>query len=214
MRTKRAFIALGMASTALASAQFTNGNFEAGSLAGWTVTNTASGTTAIQDAFQYDIDGPGALGTSFVGRFSAGRTIAGSVNEGILLTQNLNLSAGVQYTFDFDWSAYRVPVTTGANTQGGIFSLVVNGTALVTQAAGSTSGAAPKFGHITGSFTPTATGSYAVGASILRPFTIPTPTAPTLFQAVDNFTMSAVPEPATMAALGLGVAALLRRRRK
>jgi len=127
--------------------------------------------------------------------------------------QSLFLTSGTAYTFDFDWAVTR-PAGLGANTQGGIFALMVNSTEIARGAAGSTSGTTPKYGHVTGAFTPTSTGNYMVGVWIIRPFTIPTPTAPTLFQSVDNFTMSPVPEPATMAALGLGVAALIRRRRK
>lgn len=212
MRYKILAIVAGVSAASIGSAQFVNGNFETGDLSGWTVTLTTGGANAVADAVQYDIDGPGALGTNFAGRFSTGRATAGSVQEGLSLTQNMNLTAGTLYTFDFDWSAFRTP-TAGSNTQGGVFSFIVNGTILTTQAAGATSGTAPKYGHITATFTPTATQAYSVGALITRPFTIPTPTAPTLFQAVDNFTVTAVPEPASMAALGLGIAAILRRRR-
>lgn len=212
MRYKILAIVAGVSAASIGSAQFVNGNFETGNLTGWTVTLTTGGANVVADAIQYDIDGPGALGTNFAGRFSTGRAVAGSVQEGLTLTQSMNLTAGTLYTFDFDWSAFR-NAGVGANTEGGVFSFIVNGTAIATQAAGSTSGAAPKFGHITATFTPTATQAYSVGAMITRPFTIPSPTAPNLFQAVDNFTVTAVPEPASMAALGLGIAAILRRRR-
>ncbi len=214
MKTRLLSVCLLASVGTFAHAMFTNGDFETGDLTGWTITPTSGGTTAIQDAFQYDIDGGGPLGTNFAGRFSVGRNTGVTTGDhGVWLTQSLMLTAGVAYTFDFDWSAFR-PAGQAANTQGGIFNLIVDGVVLATGAAGSTSGAAPKYGHVTASFVPTATGLHSVGASMLRPFTIPSPAAPTLFQAVDNFTVTAVPEPATMVALGLGAAALLRRRRK
>ena len=205
-------VGLGVGMCALGSAQFVNGHFEAGSLAGWTVTPTAIGATAIADAFQYDIDGPGPLGTNFAGRFSVGRATTSTAQEGISLTQSMNLTAGNQYTFDFDWSSFRT--TTSSNAEGGVFSFYVNGVAMGTQSSGSTSSATPHYGHITVNFTPTLSGAHTVGALITRPFTIPTPTAPTLFQAVDNFRVTGVPEPASLSVLGLGVAAILRRRRR
>lgn len=188
---------------------FTNGDFQTGNFSGWTITPTVNGQTASQAVVPYDIDGAGVLPTSSAAQFCVGQVVFQSgVPAGINLTQSLNLTGGVQYTFDFDWSAKREVNTN--NAEGGIFSLIVNGNAITTQAAGATTGTTPIFGHITGVFTPGSTGSYSVGASITRPFT----PGGSLFQYVDNFRTTAVPEPATMAALGLGVAALLRRRRK
>jgi len=213
MRRILAISLLGLA--AVQGMAFVNGDFETGDLTGWTITMTANGATAVQDAVMYDIDGPGALGTTWVGRFSVGRaTTTGAAEGGIMLTQMLTLTGGVEYNFDFDWSAWR-ELPGGTNSQGGIFAMIVDGVEIAPrQAAGSTSPTTPKYGHMDASFTPTSTGSYSVGALIVRNFTIPTPTAPNLFQGVDNFTATAVPEPATFIAMGLGALALLRFRKK
>lgn len=136
--------------------------------------------------------------------------------HGVTLTQTLALLAGTTYTFDFDfdfdWAAYRSPGL-GSNTQGGIFALMVDTTEVTRQAAGPTSSAAPVFGHLTGSFTPTVDGNYEVGVWILRPFTIPTPATPTLFQSVDNFIATAVPipEPSSIGLVALGAVAVAKR---
>ena len=184
---------------------FVNGNFETGNLSGWTVTPTSNGTTDVQDAVQYDIDAGGPLTTNFAGHFAVAEVNFDSTQQGILLTQYMTLSSGIQYTFDFDWAAQ----TTGSNAEGGVFSLVVNGSAIVTQSAGNI-GATPIVGHITALFTPTSTGSYVVGSSITRPWQSPG----NLFQYVDNFNVSSpVPEPASLLVIALGAAGFAVRRR-
>lgn len=201
-----------VSTVAAANAQiFVNGNFETGNLSSWNVANTANGQTGLQTTVQYDIDGPGPRPTNWAAKFNVGQVAFNAgVPAGIELTQSLSLTAGFQYYFDFDWSVLRDVASN--NAEGGIFSLIVNGNSIASQAAGATTGTTPLFGHVTGIFTPTVTGSYVVGARIARPFT----PGGSLHQYVDNFatTVAAVPEPATMAALGLGIAALLRRRRK
>ena len=208
-------VGLSLAAVALAGsahALFVNGDFESGDFTGWTLGLTSGGAQTFQQVVDFDIDGPGALGTTKVGQFSAGRAAGVTTGDhGVTVTQMLNLTAGVEYTFQFDWAAHRTPGL-GSNTQGGIFALMVNGAEVNRSAAGPTSAAVPVFGHHTGVFTPTVSGNHEVGVWIMRPFTIPANN--TLFQAVDNFSATAVPEPATMVALGLGAAAFLRRRKK
>ncbi len=203
-------LAIGVVGTAN-SQMFFNGNFETGSFSSWNIAATANGTTSTQAVVQYDIDGPGTRPTNFVGKFSVGQVVFNSgVPAGMELTQSLSLTSGIQYYFDFDWAVQRDVATN--NAEGGIFSLIVNGVSIASQAAGATTGTTPKYGHVTGIFTPTSSGAYTVGARIARPFT----PAGSLNQYVDNFavTAAAVPEPATMAVLAIGGAFIARRRRK
>lgn len=194
--------------------QFTNGNFETGDFTGWTVGVTSGGATAQQIVTTFDIDGPGPLGDSLTAQFSAGRATGVTTGEhGVTLTQTLALSAGVMYTFDFDWAAHRSPGQ-AANSQGGIFALMVDSTEITRQAAGSTGSATPRFGHVVGNFTPVADGNYAVGVWILRPFTIPTPATPTLFQSVDNFAVTTIPEPSSIGLMTVGALVMAKRWRK
>lgn len=211
-RMKIVLMGAAMAVVAGANAQmFINGNFEAGDLSFWNISNTANGQTALQNVVQYDIDGPGTRPTNYAAQFNVGQVNFNfGVPEGIELTQTLNLTAGWQYYFDFDWAAEGD--TALGNAEGGIFSLIVNGNALSTQAAGSISAGQVIYGHVTGIFTPTTSGSYVVGARIERPWTT---AATTPLQYVDNFAVTAiVPEPGTMAVIALGGAFLARRRRK
>ncbi len=195
---------------AIACAQFNNGGFETGDFTGWTVTPTANGRTSLQQVVMFDIDGPGALGSSLSARFSVGEVVYSGVPAGIELTQSLNLTASVEYTFSFNWAATRT-ITTN-NAEGGIFDLIVNGSSLANAAAGLTGSALPHYGFLSATYTPATTGAYAVGARITRPYEVSAENS--LHQNVDNFTMSPVPEPASMVALAMGAAALLRRRRR
>jgi len=200
-----------LCASGVASAAFVNGGFEAGNLSGWTVTPTGNGAASVQTVELFDIDGPGALGDSLAGKFSVGNAVSPNQGEqGIDLTQTLSLTGGVTYTFSFDWAAIRT--TTSTNSQGGVFSVVVDGALFGTQAAGSTNSLTPHYGSISVDFTPGASGNYEVGARITRPFTIPgVGGAETLFQYVDNF--DCVPAPSALGLLGLGALAGVRRRR-
>lgn len=210
MKVRWILAACALAAAPVAGAQsFVNGGFETGDFTGWTVALTPNGATSYQGVTPYDIDGPGPLGTSLTAQFGVGRAVSSAGGtEGVTVTQALNLTGGVEYTFAFDWSAWRVSATN--NAEGGVFSIIVDGAVISQQSAGSTSSATPHYGHITGIFTPGSSGSYVVGAMIGRPYTVPGD----VYQNVDNFGASAVPEPATLGAMGLGLLALARRRRR
>lgn len=192
------------------SADFINGGFKSGDFTGWTIGFTPNGATAVQVVEPFDIDGPGPLGMSNAGKFSVGNAASPNLPfEGVELTQSLSLTAGTQYTIDFDWAAIRT--ITSSNGEGGRFALIVDGVELTFQSAGSTSSTNPHYGHISALYTPLVSGNFSIGVRITRQFTIPTPAAPTLFQYVDNF--SIIPAPASLALLGLAGLAGLRRRR-
>lgn len=212
MRTLR-ILSIGLVIGIVGSANsqmFFNGNFEAGNMSAWTVGATPNGLTGSQSVGLYDIDGPGTRPTNFAAQFEVGQiTFNSGVPAGMQLTQSLSLTAGYQYYFDFDWSVHNAG--TLGNTEGGIFSLIVNGTSISSQAAGSIGAGVKAYGHVTGIFTPTSSGAYTIGGRIERPFTLPG----SLLQYVDNFAVTAiVPEPTSLAVLALGGAFLSRRRRK
>jgi hypothetical protein len=205
---KVGIVSIMLAASVAASANlFTNPGFETGDLTGWTINPTANGMTAVQDVQVFETV---AGVPSRAGHFRVGQvTFSSGIQEGIELVQMLNLNAGTNYVFSYNVAANHSG-TSGGNSQGGVFTAVVNSVFVgSTFAVGTINAGQTIRGTVTGTFTPTTSGSYSVGLRMTRPFTTGTTT---LHQYVDN--ASAVPEPATMAALGLGLAALARRRRK
>jgi hypothetical protein len=169
--------------------KFNNNLFTIGNLSGWNIVNTANGTGGPGVVANIDIDGPGPLGVSPAARFAAGQSVAQTGQQGVEMTQILPLIAGVTYIVDFDWSAQRFSGTNAAD--GGNFSLIVNGASIAQASAGSTGPTLPRYGHLTGSFTPNLSGPASVGIRITRGFT----PAADLFQYVDNLIISHPPAP-------------------
>ncbi len=180
-------LALGLGALAApARAQIVNGDFETGSLAPWAVALTGNGSSPTQSVVPYDIDGPGPLGTTQVAKFQVGALLfipPGGLEEGVIVTQSIPLTAGVQYTIDFDWAVQRDSTTN--NADGGTFSIVVDGFPLAGAASGGTTGTTPIYGHLSAPFTPVASGPHTVGFQITRHFLV----AGALYQYVDNFTV-------------------------
>lgn len=188
-----------------AQAQFVNGDFETGDLTGWTVTPTANGQTLVQDVQMFDT----GLGPSKAAHFSVGQVnFMSGEEDGVYITQNFNLVAGTTYTFGCTWGA--ADTGTANNADGGTFDLVVGATSIANHAVSSLNAGTSVNGSLSGTFNPTTSGSYAVGAYVHRHYLA----IGNMNQYVDNFTMSPVPEPASMAALGLGALAVIRRRKK
>jgi hypothetical protein len=172
----------GLAIATSAGAQtFQNGNFETGMLDPWVVANTANGVGAPGSVTTIDIDGPGPAAPSLAATFMVGQaTFTSGVQEGIEMIQGVTLTAGTPYMIEFDWSAQRLSTTN--NAEGGVFSLIVDGTVIAMEAAGTTSAANPRYGHVTAPFTPPVTRDYRIGVRITRPYLIPGD----LSQYVDN----------------------------
>jgi hypothetical protein len=144
MGTSRRFLGICIVGliASTASAQFVNGDFETGDFTGWTIGLTSNGTTTTQVVTSYDIDGPGALGTTLNAQFSVGRLVsANGGTEGVNLTQLMNLTGGVQYTFEFDWSSWRNSTTN--NAEGGVFSVMVDNVLITSVSSGATSSLTP-----------------------------------------------------------------------
>ncbi|MCW5935942.1 MAG: PEP-CTERM sorting domain-containing protein [Fimbriimonadaceae bacterium] len=193
--------------TTAASAQIVNGDFETGSLGPWVVGFTSNGATQVQDVVRYDIDGPGPKGTNFASRFQVGNAnTPNQQNQGVIVTQNITLIGGTNYTLSFDYSSFNFGASN--NADGGYYAVFVNGSQLGGVETGAINVGASSYGSVNANFLANTTGVYQVGFVIGRDFL----STASIYQYVDNFEV--VPEPATMLVLGSGLAALAARRRK
>lgn len=202
-----------LALTSSAWAGLINGNFETGDLTGWTVALTPNGANLVQDAVQFDIDGPGPIATSYAARFSVGKAVFSGANGGIEMTQSMALVAGTTYRMHFDFGVTNVDANPshGSIDACGIFDLIVNGESVAHYAVGELMSWESAYGAVNANYTPSVSGDYTIGARITREYR-PSPLYGgqyTLLQYVDNFY---VPEPASLALIGLGALVALRRR--
>jgi hypothetical protein len=169
-----------------AAAQFVNGDFETGTLTGWTVAPTVNGLTLVQTVEPLDIDGPGPLAPSPAAKFAVGQQGGSSMQEGIDLFQMLDLTQGTTYRVSLNWAA--IISSNSENAEGGVFRLLYQNTTFATRAAGYITPTTPRFGVLTGDFLAQTSGPQRVGVRITRDYLA----APTilLHQWVDNFSIS------------------------
>jgi hypothetical protein len=193
-------LAAGLASTS--NAGFVNGDFETGDFTGWDIYLTPNGATAVQDVVLFDL----GYGESYVGRFSVGEATYDGTQQGVIISQTLWLMGGFAYDLGCHAGAWRQ--YGGTNSEGGVFTLFVEGSTVDFHAVGSiTGGQPPKLFSLDGQYTPAADGYYEVGVKITRPYTVP---SDLIYQMVDDFYIT--PAPGALALLGL--AGLIGRRRR
>ena len=162
---------------------FTNGDFEGGTLDGWTIADTGpNGWSEEQGVVLFDIDFMGPLPESLGAYFEVGlRETARGTFAGIEMTQDLTLTAGLEYAISFDFAASYTGGGNFANC--GYFDIIIDGVVFDTGEAG-TCGSAyeTSFGSLSTLFTPTSSGVHTVGVRITRRGAA----AFNIFQHIDN----------------------------
>jgi hypothetical protein len=204
-----AIIALSLSGiTAHAANLVMNGDFETGSLSGWTVFTTANGS-----------NGPGrpsvdtfdtGLGPSFSVHFNVGQVVFTPGDaEGGGLTQTVSVVTSGMYTVG---GTFGELVNVGGNSDAGVFSILIDSTVVATHTFGNINAGDTLIGSLNGSISLT-TGPHTFELLITRTHVGGTNNTPEEF--VDNLSLvQATPEPSTvlLVAAGLGGLALVRRK--
>ncbi len=187
---------------------FQNGDFETGDFTGWNVVLTENGATNTQDVVPFDIDGEGTLPESFAPKFEVGlANYQPNAQEGIMLFQSVQVTAGTAYILDLDWAI----TSTGGNADLGHFEIFINDEDLISDGVGFSWGGGSFYGHLSTAWAANDSGSVDIGVRITRGYTISD--SLDIYQYVDNFSITAVPTPGGLALLGFGCMAPRRQRR-
>jgi hypothetical protein len=205
---------LGLGATrAFASPIILNGDFQTGTLTGWTVFTTPNGTngSGLPNVVSFDTTGGGA---SLAAHFNVGEVNFDSTEQGGGLSQTFLAATTGLYTFSAA-IASQDDAGGSINADGGTFSILIDGSPIATDPLGGFSSPLQILrGTLNGSSTLTA-GPHTFAIEIERPFISSGSATPDQF--VDNIsaagpTISAVPEPSSILLLGGGLFALARRR--
>ena len=214
MNVRRSLLFIGMftaaclfSSPALADT-ITNGTFETGTLAGWTVFTTSNGTngTGLPSVVSFNTTGSGA---SDAAHFDVGDVTFKRHPAGGGLSQAIVAPVSGLYTFTENFAA-QDDADGEVNSDGGIFSLLIDGTTVATDDLGQFS---TSLQILRGSFNVSVSltsGSHTIQTEITRPFTGGGPDTPD--QYIDNISLTpnvaATPEPSSIALFGTGLLAL------
>ena len=207
MRTiKLCALAFGLAGAYAHAGVVVNGDFQTGNLTGWTSYTTAygpgtgtngtcAGSVPCPIVTVFDTTGTGASNAAQFNVGLATGTPGGSDYEGGGIVQNISLSPGA-FNVSLDWAVDNL--FTGTNSDGGEFTILLDGTALKFFDTGSVGSGAVVRGTLSVGTTIATGGTYQLAVEVTRPWT----PAPDLTQYVDNVTTSgaatgggAVPEP-------------------
>lgn len=213
-------IALGLfliVSFSNAQATLINGDFQTGSLSYWTTYTTANGTlgSGRPTISNFDVVGSGlsssALGLS-VGYLAPPCSFPGVLcpfpNEGGGIRQTESFSGGLT-SLQADVAVANSTLYGGLNGDGGIFSLFLDGLLLDSFSVGNITAGTVRRGHL--DFTSfVSAGSHTLEILVTRQHS----ESLSLTQYIDNVSVSAIPEPATTALVGLGILALVTFREK
>lgn len=192
-----AALVFGVASQAQAQNLITNGNFESGSLAPFVVDDNGTGDQIAIGSVPYFGGGSTAANGSYLAAFNGGDSPPG----GTLSQTFTGTVLGTTYTVSYDYGTNSgAPQTLEATVFG------ADGTTVL----GTDSALGNSNTLITNTFTFVADGSQAT----LQFLDSPTNSSGSLDGILDNVSVVAVPEPASVALLSLGGIALLARRRR
>jgi hypothetical protein len=194
----------------------TNGNFQTGTLAGWTVFTTGSNGTngsGLPNVVSFNTTGGGA---SDAAHFNVGQSsLHDSSSQGGGLMQTIDAPVSGLYTLTESFASQE-PANESGNGDAGTFSIIIDGTTVATDALG------PIIGDnkiLMGSFDETVdlmAGMHTFETEITRVFLSSVGDTPD--QYIDNISLtpnSVTPEPSSLLLLGtglVGVAGMVRRK--